>query len=89
MLGAVTPCTCFARTVPANHIDVVRRWETTTIMIAYTTPLETIEEIKTRVGVWMGDHSREWNGYAVNIDKLENQNAIHLVIAIEREQPGL
>ncbi|TFL05931.1 Mechanosensitive ion channel-domain-containing protein [Pterulicium gracile] len=71
----------------AKTIHNVRRsnsmWETTTIMIAYTTPLETIEEIKTRVGVWMGDHSREWNGYAVNIDKLENQNAIHLVIAIE------
>jgi hypothetical protein len=35
----------------------------------------------------MSENNREWNNSAVWIDKMEFQNAIHLVIAVERECP--
>ncbi|KAG7093888.1 hypothetical protein E1B28_007527 [Marasmius oreades] len=71
----------------AKTIHNLRRsgsmFETTTIMVSYKTPLETIEELKGRVNQYVADNSREWASAAVNIDKMEYQNAIHLIIAME------
>ena len=61
------------------------RWETTNLMISYSTPLELIEQLKGKIAQYIDDNSREWSGFALNIDKMEYQNAIHLVVAIERK----
>ena len=58
-------------------------WETTNLMISYSTPLELIEQLKGKIAQYIDDNSREWSGFALNIDKMEYQNAIHLVVAIE------
>ncbi|KAI0051855.1 hypothetical protein FA95DRAFT_1620196 [Auriscalpium vulgare] len=58
-------------------------WETTNLTVAYDTPLEVIEQLKSRLNSYVADHSREWSGLAVNIDKMEYQNAITLIIAME------
>ncbi|KAF9269000.1 hypothetical protein L218DRAFT_916497 [Marasmius fiardii PR-910] len=71
----------------AKTIHNLRRsgsmFETTTIMVSYTTPLETIEELKSRINQYVSDNNREWVSAAVNIDKMEYQNALHLIIAME------
>ncbi|KAL1717219.1 Mechanosensitive ion channel-domain-containing protein [Schizophyllum commune] len=71
----------------AKTIHNIRRsnslWETTTLMVAYTTPMESVEILKQRIRAYMAANSREWNGSDVYIDKMEYQNAIHLTIAIE------
>lgn len=36
------------------------RWETTTLNIGYSTPMEVIEQLKTRLRQYMAEHSREW-----------------------------
>jgi len=61
-------------------------WETTTLMVSYDTPLEVIEQLRTQIGHYINENNREWNGYNVNIDKMEFQNAIHLVIGIEHRR---
>jgi hypothetical protein len=60
-------------------------WESTTLMIAYNTPLELVEQLKARIQAYITANNREWSGSAVNIDKMEFQNAIHLTVAVERK----
>lgn len=64
---------------------IVGRWESTTITISYTTSLEIVEQLKQRIQAYVAANSREWSGCAVNIDKMEYQNAIHLTISTERK----
>ncbi|TFK25518.1 hypothetical protein FA15DRAFT_686963 [Coprinopsis marcescibilis] len=58
-------------------------WETTNLMVSYSTPIETIEQLRVKIGTYIDSNSREWSGFALNIDKMEYQNAIHLIVAIE------
>ncbi|KAG2156193.1 Mechanosensitive ion channel-domain-containing protein [Suillus clintonianus] len=60
-------------------------WESTTLMIAYNTPLELVEQLKARIQAYIAANNREWSGSSVNIDKMEFQNAIHLTVAVERK----
>ncbi|KAK0440944.1 Mechanosensitive ion channel-domain-containing protein [Desarmillaria tabescens] len=59
-------------------------WETTTLMVSYNTPLETIEALKAKLKAFVNTNSRDWSGFDLNIDKMVNQNAIHLIVAMER-----
>lgn len=52
-------------------------------MCSYDTPLEVIEQLRTRLNAYVQQNSRDWSGVSVNIDKMEYQNAIFLVIAME------
>jgi len=61
-------------------------WETTKIMVSYDTPLDVIEQLRVRIGRFISDNNREWNGFNVNIDKMEFQNAIHIIIGIEHRR---
>lgn len=54
-------------------------------MISYDTPLSLVEQLRSRISQYINENSREWNNSAVWIDKMEFQNAIHLIIALERE----
>lgn len=58
-------------------------------MIAYDTPLSLVEKLRSRISHFVNENSREWNNSAVWIDKMEFQNAIHLIIAIERKCLGI
>ncbi|KAJ6474595.1 Mechanosensitive ion channel-domain-containing protein [Mycena vitilis] len=58
-------------------------WETTTLMVSYTTPLEVLEELRVRINAYVSANNREWSNCALNIDKMEYQNAIHLIVAME------
>lgn len=58
-------------------------WESTTIMISFTTPLEVVEQLRQRIQAYVASNSREWSNCGVNIDKMEYQNAIHLTIGVE------
>jgi len=58
-------------------------WETTNLMISYNTPLEIIEQLRSRINTYVTANNREWSGCALNIDKMEYQNAIHLIVAME------
>lgn len=53
-------------------------------MVSYETPLEVIEQLRVQIGQYINENNREWNGFNLNIDKMEYQNAIHLVIGMER-----
>lgn len=53
-------------------------------MVAYNTPLEIIEELRSRISAYVAENNREWSGFGLNIDKMEYQNAIHLIVAMER-----
>ena len=59
-------------------------WETTTLMISYNTPLEILDTLKSRIKQYVLENNREWSGFDLNIDKMEYQNAIHVVVAMER-----
>ena len=61
------------------------RSETTTLMVSYDTPLESIEQLKSRLQAYAADNSREWSNISLNIDKMDYQNAIYLTIAMERK----
>lgn len=54
-------------------------------MVSYNTPLDVLEELKNRLRSYITENSREWAGFDFNIDKMEFQNAIWLIIAIQRE----
>jgi hypothetical protein len=54
-------------------------------MVSYNTPIELIEQLKIKIGAYISTNSREWSGFGLNIDKMEFQNALHLIVAIERE----
>ncbi|KAF7309662.1 hypothetical protein MIND_00337300 [Mycena indigotica] len=58
-------------------------WETTNLMVAYTTPLEVLEELRARITAYVAANNREWSNSALNIDKMDYQNAIHLIVAME------
>ncbi|KAJ6581336.1 Mechanosensitive ion channel-domain-containing protein [Mycena capillaripes] len=58
-------------------------WETTNLMVSYNTPLEVLEELRVRINAYVSANSREWSNCALNIDKMEYQNAIHLIVAME------
>ncbi|KAF8995427.1 Mechanosensitive ion channel-domain-containing protein [Cyathus striatus] len=58
-------------------------WETTTLSVSYDTPVEVIEQLKAKISAYVQANSREWSGFALNIDKMEYQNAIHLICAME------
>lgn len=61
-------------------------WETTNLQVAYDTPLEVIEKLRQKLKQYVAANSREWGGGCeINIDKMEYQNVIHLIIAMERE----
>jgi len=57
----------------------------TNLVVSYDTPMEAIERLRNKIGSYMSTNSREWSNFALNIDKMEFQNAIHLIVAIERE----
>ncbi|TFK48756.1 hypothetical protein OE88DRAFT_1663898 [Heliocybe sulcata] len=58
-------------------------WETTNLMVSYDTPLEAIEQLRQRINNYIQQNNREWSGCGVHIDKMEYQNAIYLIIALE------
>ncbi|KAF9457510.1 Mechanosensitive ion channel-domain-containing protein [Collybia nuda] len=58
-------------------------WESTKLMISYSTPMEVVEQLRFRINAYITENNRDWSGCALNIDKMEYQNAIHLVVAIE------
>ncbi|KAF9484506.1 hypothetical protein BDN70DRAFT_797752 [Pholiota conissans] len=58
-------------------------WESTILMVAYDTPMEVIEQLKGKIVDYVASNSREWSNCALNIDKMEYQNAIHLNVAME------
>ncbi|CAA7259227.1 unnamed protein product [Cyclocybe aegerita] len=58
-------------------------WETTTLMVSYDTPMEVIERLRASIVNYVNTNSREWSNCTLNIDKMEYQNAIHLVVAME------
>ncbi|KII85753.1 hypothetical protein PLICRDRAFT_44145 [Plicaturopsis crispa FD-325 SS-3] len=57
--------------------------ETTELIIAYNTPLEIIDQLRTRIDAYVQANNREWSSSALNIDSMEFQNDIHLIIAME------
>jgi hypothetical protein len=63
------------------------RWETTNLVVSYDTPMELIERFKAKIATYINSNGREWSNFSIWIDKMEYQNAIHLVLAIERESP--
>ncbi|OCH93689.1 hypothetical protein OBBRIDRAFT_790044 [Obba rivulosa] len=58
-------------------------WESTNLMIAFDTPLEIIENLRQRLCDYVQQNSREWSQVSVHIDKMEYQNAIHLLVSME------
>lgn len=60
-------------------------WETTTLNIGFETPLDVVEQLKTRLKGYISDNNREWSDVVVNIDKIENQNAIYLNISVQHK----
>lgn len=61
-------------------------WETTNLMVAYDTPLDSIEQLRQRLSQYVAANSREWSNVMLNIDKMEYQNAIHLIVAMEHRR---
>lgn len=59
-------------------------WETTNLMVGYDTPLEVIEAFRLGIQEYITANNREWNGFMLNFDKMEYQNALHLIVAVER-----
>ncbi|KAF9528554.1 Mechanosensitive ion channel-domain-containing protein [Crepidotus variabilis] len=58
-------------------------WETTNLVVSYNTPMEVIERLKAKIGTYMITNNREWSNFSLWIDKMEFQNAIHLIVAVE------
>ena len=74
----------FVTHLTSNCVNVEHRWETTTLTVAYDTSMEVIESLKIKINTYINNNSREWSGFTLNIDKMEYQNAISLIVAIER-----
>lgn len=75
----------FYRAYANDHHDVCDcRWESTNLTISYNTSLELVEQLKAKLNQYVTEHNREWSGVIVNIDKMEYQNAIYIIIAMER-----
>ncbi|KAF8586433.1 hypothetical protein K439DRAFT_1340945 [Ramaria rubella] len=60
-------------------------WETTVLNIGYDTPLEAVEQLKSRLKAYVAENSREWLDCSVNLDKMEYQNAIFLNIGMQHK----
>ncbi|PFH45314.1 hypothetical protein AMATHDRAFT_71842 [Amanita thiersii Skay4041] len=58
-------------------------WETTTITVSYSTPMEVMEEVKSKISHYIACNNRDWSGFSLYIDKMEYQNALHLIVAME------
>ncbi|KZP21055.1 hypothetical protein FIBSPDRAFT_1044419 [Athelia psychrophila] len=58
-------------------------WETTNLTISYSTPLEIVDQLKTKLRQYITDNSRDWAGFDLNIDRMEYQNAIWLIVAVQ------
>ena len=41
--------------------------------------------LRTKLQAYVQQNNREWSNVGVNIDKMEYQNAITLIVAMERE----
>ena len=46
--------------------------------------MEAIESLKVKINTYVTTNSREWSGFTLHIDKMEYQNAIFLVVSMER-----
>ena len=82
--GAANQCEFSYFQYQISIANTKHRWESTTLTVAYDTSMETIESLKNKISTYVNTNSREWSGFALNIDKMEYQNAVYLVIAIER-----
>ncbi|KAF9445920.1 hypothetical protein P691DRAFT_709572 [Macrolepiota fuliginosa MF-IS2] len=58
-------------------------WESTKLTVSYNTPIEVIEQLRSKINAYITANSREWSGFGLNIDKMEFQNALHLIVAVE------
>lgn len=58
-------------------------------MVSYNTPMDVIEQLRSKIDSYITTNNRDWSGFALNIDKMEFQNALHLIVAIERELHSL
>lgn len=58
-------------------------WETTNLMVSYDTPMEVIEQLRSKIVHYINSNNRDWSDCALNIDKMEFQNSITLIVAIE------
>ncbi|KAF8904384.1 Mechanosensitive ion channel-domain-containing protein [Gymnopilus junonius] len=58
-------------------------WETTELTVSYNTPMNVIEQLRIKIVAYMNANSREWADCSLNIDKMEFQNAIHLIVGME------
>jgi len=47
--------------------------------------MEAIEQLKSKIVAYINANNREWSDCALNIDKMEFQNAIHLNVSVERK----
>jgi hypothetical protein len=47
--------------------------------------MEVLEQLKQKLAEYMATNSREWSNFALNIDKMEFQNALHLNVHMERK----
>jgi hypothetical protein len=54
------------------------------LTISYNTPLGIIEQLRSRLQQYISENNRDFVAFNLNIDKMEFQNAIWLVIAIQR-----
>ena len=81
--GAANRCE-FRYTLTSNNANAEHRWETTTLTVAYDTSMEVVESLKSKINTYISSNSREWSGFNLNIDKMEYQNALSLIVAIER-----
>jgi hypothetical protein len=54
-------------------------------MVSFNTRIEVIEQLRVKIDSYITSNSREWSGFSLTIDKMEYQNALHLVVAIERK----
>ena len=83
--GAANRCELFfCYTLISNSANAEHRWESTTLTVGYDTSMEAIENLKIKINTYVNTNSREWSGFTLNIDKMEYQNAISLVVSIER-----
>lgn len=53
--------------------------------VSYNTSIEVIEQLRFKISGYIAANSREWSGFSLNIDKMEFQNALTLIVAIERK----
>ncbi|KAL4250143.1 hypothetical protein ABKN59_006484 [Abortiporus biennis] len=55
-------------------------WESTELMISYQTSLSTLSLLNARLKSYADQHSRDWTDITIQIDKMEYQNATHLLV---------